>query len=122
VPPGSSYQHPTKAGHTVFAYVIGGQGCFCQEKKPFSYEAEGASYFDMQIGPLIGDGGLVLFEDGESLVVSTEEEPVRFLLVSGQPLGEPVAWRGPIVMNTREELQLAFEEYSNDTFIKHREP
>ncbi len=120
VPASSSYQHPTKAGHKVFAYVIGGEGCFCQEKKPFSYEAEGANYFDMQIGPLVGDGGLVLFEDGESLLVTTEEEPVRFLLVSGQPLGEPVAWRGPIVMNTREELQLAFEEYNNDTFIKHQ--
>jgi redox-sensitive bicupin YhaK (pirin superfamily) len=76
----------------------------------------------MKIEPLIGDGGLVLFEDGESLVVTTEKEPVRFLLVSGKPIGEPVAWRGPIVMNTREELQLAFEEYNNDTFIKHREP
>ena len=77
---------------------------------------------DMQIGPLIGDGSLVLFEDGESLLVSAEEEPVRLLLVSGKPIAEPVAWRGPIVMNTGEELQLAFEEYNNGTFIKHKEP
>lgn len=122
VPANSSYQHPTKKGHTVFAYVIEGKGCFCQEKKPFSYEADGASYFDMDTDPYIGNHGLVLFEDGDNMVVTTEEEPVRFLLVSGKPIGEPVAWRGPIVMNTGEELQLAFEEYGNSTFIKHQKP
>jgi redox-sensitive bicupin YhaK (pirin superfamily) len=52
--------------------------------------------------------------------VSAEDEPVRFLLISGQPIGEPVAWHGPIVMNTREELRIAFEEYHNGTFIKHQ--
>jgi hypothetical protein len=122
VPANSSYQHPTRSGHTVFAYVIEGKGCFCQEKKPFSYETEGANYFDMPSDPFITNHGLVLFADGDHILVTTEDEPVRFLLVSGQPIGEPVAWRGPIVMNTREELQLAFEEYSNGTFIKHRAP
>lgn len=121
VPVGATYEHPTKSGHTVFAYVIDGKGCFCQEKKPFSYEAEGGT-FDMETEPYIGNNGLILFGDGESITVSTEDEPVRFLLVSGKPIGEPVAWRGPIVMNTREELQLAFEEYNNDTFIKHKTP
>ena len=61
---------------------------------------------------------LVLFGDGDEVYVSTETEPVRFLLVSGKPIGEPVAWYGPIVMNTEEELQVAFEEYRNGTFIK----
>ena len=51
-------------------------------------------------------------------MVSTKEDPVRFLLISGMPIGEPVAWYGPIVMNTRDELQIAFEEYNNGTFIK----
>jgi redox-sensitive bicupin YhaK (pirin superfamily) len=120
VPAGSSYEHPTKNGHTVFAYVIEGRGCFCQEKKPFSYESDGANYFDMETDPYIGDHGLVLFEDGDQIIVTTEGEPVRFLLVSGKPIAEPVAWRGPIVMNTREELQVAFEEYNNGTFIKHK--
>jgi redox-sensitive bicupin YhaK (pirin superfamily) len=63
---------------------------------------------------------LILFGDGEQLVVSTEEEPARFLLISGKPIGEPVAWYGPIVMNTRAELQIAFEEYNKGTFIKHQ--
>jgi len=63
---------------------------------------------------------LVLFDDGEQVVASTEDEPVRFLLISGQPIGEPVAWYGPIVMNTQRELQIAFKEYNNGTFIKHQ--
>jgi hypothetical protein len=63
---------------------------------------------------------LVLFDDGEQIVVSTEDEPVRFLLMSGKPLREAVAWYGPIVMNTKEELRIAFEEYQNGTFIKYR--
>jgi hypothetical protein len=53
-------------------------------------------------------------------MVTTEDSSVRFLLVSGKPLGEPVAWYGPIVMNTQEELRTAFEEYQNGTFIKHK--
>jgi redox-sensitive bicupin YhaK (pirin superfamily) len=70
--------------------------------------------------PFIENEMLVLFGDGESISVSTEEEPVRFLLISGKPINEPVAWRGPIVMNTHEELRLAFEEFQNGTFIKHK--
>ena len=61
---------------------------------------------------------LVLFGDGDQVMVTTEAEAVRFLLISGAPIGEPVAWYGPIVMNTDEELQVAFEEYRNGTFIK----
>ena len=61
---------------------------------------------------------LLLFTDGEIISVSTEEEPLRFLLVSGNPLHEPVAWYGPIVMNTREELRKAFEEFQNGTFVR----
>jgi len=70
--------------------------------------------------PFIENETLVLFDDGESVRVSTEDEPVRFLLISGKPINEPVAWRGPIVMNTQEELRVAFEEYQNGTFIKHK--
>lgn len=118
VPAKTEFIHPTKPGHTVFAYVIEGKACFCQQKDPFTYEVEGASYFDLERNPLLTSENLVLFEDGQQVIVSTEEEPARFLLVSGKPIGEPVAWYGPIVMNTREELQLAFEEYRNGTFIK----
>jgi quercetin 2,3-dioxygenase len=118
VPPRSEYVHPTKRGHTVLAYVIEGKGYFCKEKKPFSYEVEGANYFDMKREPFLGNGDLVLFDDGDQVMVSTEEDPVRFLLISGKPIGEPVAWYGPIVMNTRDELRIAFEEYNNGTFVK----
>ena len=120
VPPYTVYQHPCIAGHTVIVYVIGGHGYFCKEKKPFAYEAEGKNYFDMKTDPVADNGTLILFEDGETIHVETEEEAVRFLFISGKPLGEPVAWYGPIVMNTQEELQLAFEEYRNGTFLKHK--
>ncbi|MEN6426969.1 MAG: pirin family protein [Phycisphaerales bacterium] len=122
VPPRSEYIHPIPRDHTVFAYVIEGKGYFCREKDPFTYEMQGANYFDMQRDPFVGDGVLVLFERGEQIAVSTEKEPVRFLLVAGRPIGEPVAWYGPIVMNTEEELRTAFEEYRDGTFIKYKKP
>jgi quercetin 2,3-dioxygenase len=118
VPAQSDFTHLTKQGHTVFAYVIDGKGFFCTEKNPFSYEIEGANYFDMRRDPFLDNGDLVLFGDGNQVAVSTEEDPVRFLLISGKPIDEPIAWYGPIVMNTREELRIAFEEYNNGTFIK----
>ena len=120
VPAGTQFTHPTKPGHTVCAYVIEGRARFCQEKNPFDYEVEGVNYFDLQRNPFVANESLVLFGDGERVVVSTEEEPVRFLLISGKPIGEPVAWYGPIVMNTQRELQIAFEEFNNGTFIKHK--
>jgi len=122
VPPRSQYTHPTKRGHTAFAYVIEGEGYFCKEKDPFTYEMQGVNYFDMHREPFVGNGVLVLFADGDEVMVSTETEPVRFLLVSGRPIGEPVAWYGPIVMNTEQELRVAFEEYRNGTFVKHAPP
>ncbi len=120
IPARSEFIHPTKRGHTVFAYVIQGQGIFCDEKDPFSYEMEGVNYFDMQRDPFVRNGTLVLFDDGDQVTVSTEKEAVRFLLISGKPIDEPVAWYGPIVMNTEEELRIAFEEYQTGTFIKYR--
>jgi redox-sensitive bicupin YhaK (pirin superfamily) len=101
IPDKSEFVHLTKAGHTVFAYVIEGQG-----------------YFNIQTEPIADDGTLVLFDDGDQITISTNQQPVRFILISGKPIGEPVAWYGPIVMNTQEELKLAFEEYQNGTFIK----
>lgn len=118
VPAHSEFTHPTKRGHSVFAYAIEGKGYFCTEKNPFTYEVEGVNYFDIQRDSFIGNETLVLFDDGDQVMVSTEAEPVRFLLISGKPIGEPVAWYGPIVMNTQEELQIAFEEFQRGTFIK----
>jgi redox-sensitive bicupin YhaK (pirin superfamily) len=118
--PGKKFIHQIPPGRTVFAYCIQGEAVFCHEKNPFDYPIEGINYFDMEREPFISNGSLVLFGDGEQVIVATEDDPARFLLISGKPIGEPVAWYGPIVMNTKEELQTAFEEYSDGTFIKYR--
>lgn len=118
VPPGTDFTHRVQKGYTAFAYVIEGRGYFEPERDPYGYEIEGKNYFDFRRERNIGPESLVLFEDGEELAISTEDEGVRFLLMSGKPIGEPVAWYGPIVMNTREELRIAFEEYQRGTFLK----
>jgi redox-sensitive bicupin YhaK (pirin superfamily) len=120
VPAGKTFRHATPRGHTVFAYVIGGRGLFAQQEDPYSYEVEGDTYFDAERDSLIGDRHLVHFGDGDVLNVATKLEPVRFLLISGKPIGEPIAWRGPIVMNTQEELRVAFADLDRGTFVKHR--
>jgi hypothetical protein len=120
VPARTEYIHPVRGGHTVFAYVISGRAFFCTERKSFSYEVTGRNYFDMDRTPYVQKEEAVLFGDRGAVAMATEEEPVRFLLISGKPIGEPVAWYGPIVMNTQKELEVAFEEYRNGTFIKGR--
>ena len=120
IPEKTEFRHPTIPGHTVFAYIIEGQGLFCNETDPFAYDVEGRNYFDFQRNPYLGEGTIVLFEDGDEIVISTEKQNLRFLLISGKPIGEPIAWYGPIVMNTNEELQIAFEEYKQGTFLKHQ--
>ena len=119
IPAGMTFSHPTIEGYTVFAYVIGGKGNFDQGCDPYAFEVEGAKYFDLEVECSIGPENLVMFGDGDSISVSAEDEGVRFLLVSGRPIGEPVAWYGPIVMNTQKELKIAFDEYNKGTFIKH---
>jgi redox-sensitive bicupin YhaK (pirin superfamily) len=120
VPSKTNFKYPVKRGHTVFAYVIEGKGYFDQDRDSYAYEAEGANYFDFKRDCFMNPETLILFDEGEEVAISTEDKPVRFLFVSGKPIGEPVAWYGPIVMNTQEELRIAFEEYQNGTFIKHR--
>jgi redox-sensitive bicupin YhaK (pirin superfamily) len=119
VSPGSSFTYSVGADRTVFAYVIEGEGYFEQGRDCYAYEVESANYFDLKRECLMGPEHLIIFDEGEKISVSTEERPVRFLLVSGKPLREPVAWYGPIVMNTQEELKTAFDEYEKGTFIKH---
>jgi quercetin 2,3-dioxygenase len=118
LPPRAEHVLATTVGHTVFAYVFEGAACFCNQDDPFSYEVEETGWFDTHRDRMIRNAHLVLFGDGDHVTVKTEEEPVRFLLVAGKPIREPVAWYGPIVMNTREELATAFQEYQNGTFIK----
>jgi redox-sensitive bicupin YhaK (pirin superfamily) len=119
VKPGGTFRHPTPQGHTVLAYVIEGKGDYRQQD-PYSYEAEGENYFDLEREPLIGNGHLVHFDDGEAISVAAGQEGVRFLLISGKPIREPIAWYGPIVMNTQQELRVAFDELQRGTFIKSR--
>jgi redox-sensitive bicupin YhaK (pirin superfamily) len=119
LPPRSNWTHPVQKGYTAFAYVIEGRGTFEPEQDPYGYEVEGASYFDLRRDHAVEPESVVIWDDGDELAVTTDGEPVRFLLVSGKPIGEPVAWHGPIVMNTREELRVAFEEYQRGTFLKH---
>ena len=69
-------------------------------------------------GTPVGNRDMVLFGDGDEVSAVSRSGSFRFLLFAGKPLGEPVAWGGPIVMNTQEELRQAFSEYRNGTFIK----
>jgi redox-sensitive bicupin YhaK (pirin superfamily) len=119
IPQETALTFAVKPGHTVVAYVLEGEAYFEQERDAYSYEVEGANYFDFKRDCLTGPTSAILFQDGDELAISTEKSRVRFLLISGKPLREPVAWYGPIVMNTRGELRKAFEEYENGTFLKH---
>ena len=101
VPAKRDFEHPIKTGHTAFAYIVEGEGRFAPDAKG-----------------IVGPEHVLLFGDGGSVEITASAGPLRFLLVSGRPLGEPVAWGGPIVMNTQEELELAFEEYDNGMFLK----
>jgi len=77
-----------------------------------------SGFFDTDKEKSISNEHLVLFKDGDKVKITAGERGLRFLLISGKPLDEPVAWAGPIVMNTQEELDLAFREYRTGTFIK----
>ena len=114
----SIFSHPTKQGYTVFAYITGGRGYFCRGENPIADAVQGST--GIQPDPAVGNGMLVMFGDGDEITASTGAQHVRFLLISGKPIGEPVAWRGPIVMNSSEELTVAFDEYRQGTFIKYQ--
>lgn len=120
LPEGAAFHHPVKRGHTVFAYVVSGSGRFNTGGGPGAPGVEGRNDPGLEGGGVCGAETLVLFGDGDAVSVTAVDEPVRFLLVSGQPIGEPVAWYGPIVMNTEEEIRTAFEEYRKGTFLKSR--
>jgi len=118
VPPNIEFSLPVKKQNTAFAYIIEGKAYFCKDKKPFSYEVESINYFDTKRTPFIDNRMLCLFDDGDEIKVITENSHVRFLFISGKPLKESVAWYGPIVMNTQEELRTAFDDLEKGTFFK----
>lgn len=119
VPAGGIFEHAVKHGHTMVAYVLTGNGYFDEGLDPFSYDFAGSGWLDLERTCSLGPETTVLYErDGEGIRVTAGGEGVRFLLLCGRPLEEPVAWQGPIVMNTREELRIAFEEFHKGTFVK----
>jgi quercetin 2,3-dioxygenase len=108
LPPGKSFTQPIAPQHTAFAYVIDGEGTF---------ESAGALSGDAP--EAYGEGSLLLYGPGDHVTASADKRPVRFLLVAGKPFHEPIAWYGPVVMNTQDELKAAFEEFERGTFVKH---
>ncbi len=120
VPPGQRKTLPVETARHAFAYVFEGAGTFRDASDPVGVRTEHVGPGDGQVIEETGNRSLVLFDSGDEVSVQAGEAGIRFLLVSGKPLEEPVAWRGPIVMNTDEQLRQAYAELSSGTFIKDR--
>jgi redox-sensitive bicupin YhaK (pirin superfamily) len=117
IPPGTRKRLPVEVSRSAFAYVFAGSGKFHNASDPLAVPTETDSGI-VQMAPTdVDNRSLVLFDRGDDVVVEAGDKGIRFLLVSGKPLKEPVAWHGPIVMNTREELRQAFAELQNGTFL-----
>jgi redox-sensitive bicupin YhaK (pirin superfamily) len=122
VPPGKRKTLPVETTRHAFAYVFAGAGKFCNASGPLAVPTESVGWADTKPPTEAANRSLVLFDRGDEVSVQAGEEGVRFLLVSGRPLEEPVAWYGPIVMNTQEQLQEAYEELARGTFLKTLPP
>jgi quercetin 2,3-dioxygenase len=120
VPPGKRKALPVERGRHAFAYVFEGSGTFSDASQPFGVLTEKESaQGETLVRERTGNRSLVVFDSGDEVTVQAGDEGIRFLLISGKPIEEPVAWHGPIVMNTEAELQQAVAELRNGTFIKH---
>jgi redox-sensitive bicupin YhaK (pirin superfamily) len=119
VPPGKRRSLPVETQLHAFAYVFDGDGKFSGASEPMPAPTEGVGGRAPAPPAAADNRTLVLFDRGDEVSVEAGERGMRFLLVSGKPLREPVAWHGPIVMNTEEELRKAFEDYRSGTFLKH---
>ena len=119
VPPGVKKTFPVDTYRKTFAYIFDGSGAFDSASIPtgvlLEKEIRGE---ELNIRDMSGNRTLVSFDTGDFVTVQAGENGIRFLLISGKPIQEPVAWHGPVVMNTREELVQAFDELKNGTFIK----
>jgi redox-sensitive bicupin YhaK (pirin superfamily) len=118
VQPGRKVHLPVDRTNHVFAYVFAGAGRFRDASQPLGVPNEISGGVDAANATETGNRSLVLFDRGDEVVVQAGDEGMRFLLVSGKPIQEPVAWYGPIVMNTRDELQRAYDELRSGTFIR----
>jgi len=116
--PGAKKTLPVETTRHAFAYVFAGAGKFCNASGPLAVPTEGVGWADTKPPADVENRSLVLFDRGDEVTVQANDEGIRFLLISGEPLKEPVAWYGPIVMNTQEELRRAFEELEQGTFLK----
>jgi redox-sensitive bicupin YhaK (pirin superfamily) len=119
VPPGQRKTLPVETTRHAFAYVFSGDGKFCNASGPLAVPTEAVGWLDMAPPSQADNRALILFDRGDEVEVRAGDEGIRFLLVSGKPLQEPVAWYGPIVMNTQQELRQAFEELERGTFLEH---
>ena len=119
VPPNVKKTLPVDAYANAFAYVFAGSGSFRDASAPTGVRVEKEFQGEeLNIRDMTGNRTLVRFDTGDEVTVQAGPEGIRFLLISGRPLQEPVAWHGPIVMNTRAELMQAMQELRNNTFIK----
>jgi len=119
VPPNKRKTFPVYIYRSAFAYIFEGSATFRDASKPFGVLVEKeVNGEEIHLRDMSGNRTLVVFGSGDEVVVQAGEQGVRFLLVSGAPLKEPVAWHGPIVMNTRAELMTAVKELQAGTFIK----
>jgi redox-sensitive bicupin YhaK (pirin superfamily) len=119
VPPGKRKTLKVETERHAFAYVFEGSGSFRAASQPQGVLTERqVDGNDIAVRETVGDRSLVVFDSGDEVTVQAGEQGIRFLLVSGKPLQEPVAWYGPIVMNTQAELKQAVAELREGTFIK----
>jgi redox-sensitive bicupin YhaK (pirin superfamily) len=119
VPPNTRKVLPVDTYANTFAYVFAGAGSFRDASDPYGVRVEKeVNGEEINIRDMSGNRTLVNFDSGNEIVVNAGPEGMRFLLISGQPIEEPVAWHGPIVMNTRDELRQAIQDLNNGTFIK----
>jgi redox-sensitive bicupin YhaK (pirin superfamily) len=120
VPPGQRKRLAVETSRHAFAYVFSGSGTFRDASQPREVRTERVGRTETADLSETGNRSLVLFENGDEISVQAGDEGIRFLLVSGKPIEEPVAWYGPIVMNTEEQLQQAYAELRDGSFIKPR--
>ena len=120
VPPGKRKTLPVETSNHAFAYVFEGSGSFRNASQPRPVATDRVGESGGSTMDLAENRSLVLFDSGDEVTVQAGDAGIRFLLVSGKPLKEPVAWQGPIVMNTEEELSTAYQELRSGTFIKER--